>query len=83
LRIQISSSQNSHICKPFAYTSAQSRIFALDPKAQPAAAMSANVLSSRDANAQVLKSSPETKDAKPKTLDYQREMLNKKLNGNK
>jgi hypothetical protein len=45
--------------------------------------MSANVLSSRDANAQVLKSSPETKDAKPKTLDYQREMLNKKLNGNK
>jgi hypothetical protein len=45
--------------------------------------MSANVLSSRDANAQVLKSSPETKDSKPKTLDYQREMLNKKLNGNK
>jgi len=45
--------------------------------------MSSNVLSARDANAQVVKSSPEKKEEKPKTLDYQRQMLNKRLNGNK
>jgi hypothetical protein len=45
--------------------------------------MSSNVLSSRDTNAQIVKSSPEKKEEKPKTLDYQRQMLNKRLNGDK
>ncbi|KAF2679007.1 hypothetical protein K458DRAFT_422664 [Lentithecium fluviatile CBS 122367] len=43
--------------------------------------MSSNVLSDRDTNAQVVKSSPEKKEEKPKTLDYHRQMLNKRLNG--
>jgi hypothetical protein len=45
--------------------------------------MSSNVLSARDTNAQVVKSSPEKKEEKPKTLEYQRQMLNKRLNGDK
>ena len=51
-------------------------------KAYLAAAMS-NILSARDANAQVIKSSPEKKEEKLKTLDYQRELLNKRLTGDK
>jgi len=75
--------QSEQTCILSASISVQSHIpnWTTNPKTR--SSMSSNVLSARDANAQVVKSSPEKKEEKPKTLDYQRQMLNKRLNGNK